>query len=237
MREIQCTEVWGGVAPCDVSVQLAGIRGEVWARPWRGHAEGGDIHFLSVCGMSILSKIVLADVSGHGAESAEVSRIIHRALGANVGAHDNTAMLGQVNAAFLDQHRGDFRFTTMVSMILDTRDRKLVYAYAGHPAILRGRDGRFSRLLPEDGPRGGVPIGVLPGTEYQQHTAQLEKGDVLVVYSDAFIEARVGGEMIGEEGLAELLESAGSMKPPVLKRHILATLGDALDDDASLLVL
>ncbi|MHC4937387.1 MAG: PP2C family protein-serine/threonine phosphatase [Planctomycetota bacterium] len=237
MREVQCTEVWGGVEPCDVSVMLAGVRGEVWSRPWRGHAEGGDIHFLSVCGMSILSKIVLADVSGHGAESAQVSRIIHEALNENVGAHDNSAMLGQVNASFIDRREGEFRFTTMVSMILDTRDRSLVYAYAGHPAILRGRDGKFEPLVPEDGPVGGIPIGVLPGTSYEQHTAHLEKGDVLVVYTDAFTEVRQDGEMLGERGLAELLESAGSMKPPVLKERVLSALADDLDDDASLLVL
>ena len=78
---------------------------------------------------------------------------------------------------------------------------------------------------------------MLPGTHYEQHTAQLEKGDILVVYSDAFIEARVDGEMIGEQGLADLLESARSMKPPRLKEHLLSRLGDHLDDDASLLVL
>lgn len=237
MHEVQCTEIWGGIEPCDVSVKLAGARGEVWSRPWGGDAEGGDIHFLSVCGMSILSKIVLADVSGHGAEIAHASRVIHRALNENVGAHDNSAMLSSVNAAFLDRHQGEFRFSTMVSMILDTRDRSLVYAYAGHPAILRGRDGVFRRLLPEDGPRGGVPIGVLPGTAYQQHTAQLEKGDVLVIYTDAFTEARLNGEMLGEEGLAELLGATGSMEPPALKERVIETLGESLDDDASLLVL
>jgi len=237
MRDIQCTEVWGGTTECDVSVKLAGLRGEVWARPWRGDARGGDIHFLSVCGMSILSKVVLADVSGHGAESAEVSSIIHTALGENIGAHDNSAMLGQVNAAFLDRHEGPFRFTTMVSMILDTRTRRLVYAYAGHPAILRGRAGQFSKLVPEDGRRGGVPLGVLPGTEYFQHEAQLEPGDVLVVYTDAFVEAHVDGAMLGEEGLAQVLETAESMKPPRLKERVLDVLGETLDDDASLLVL
>ena len=135
---IQCTEVWGGAGECDVSVKLAGLRGECFSRPYRGAAEGGDIHFLSVCGLSILSKVVLADVSGHGAETADVSRCIHDALLASIGAHDNSTMLQQVNEAFLARpQQGDgVRFTTMVSMILDSRDRSLVYAYAGHPSVL-----------------------------------------------------------------------------------------------------
>ncbi|MEM8885444.1 MAG: PP2C family protein-serine/threonine phosphatase [Planctomycetota bacterium] len=238
MRTIQCTEVWGGTRDCDVSVKLAGMRGEVYSAPWHGDRDGGDIHFLSVCGMSILSKIVVADVSGHGAETSAVSHAIHDALVESIGAHDNTAMLGQVNESFLARQGDDFRFTTMVSMIFDTQDRSLVYAYAGHPAILRGRGGRFRRILPEEGPRGGVPLGISGGIDYAQHRAQLEVGDVIVVYTDAFSEARDGaGEMLGERGLARLLESAPSMEPPDLKAHVLGSLEGRIDDDASLVIL
>jgi len=240
MRQIQCTEVWGGTCASDVSVKLAGIRGECFARPFSGDAEGGDIHFLSVCGMNILSKVVLADVSGHGAESASVSRIIHDALVESIGAHDNSSMLEHVNAAFLERRTGDFRFTTMVSLIFDSRDLSLVYAYAGHPAILRGnrRTGRFRRLLPDAGERGGMPLGVLPGTQYEQHSVQLEPGDVLVLYSDAFSEAPAGeGGFLGERGLARLLEGAPSFDPPDLKQHLLNYVGTELNDDATLIIL
>lgn len=240
MREIQCTEVWGGVDSCDVSVKLAGVRGECYSRVFEGAKEGGDIHFLSVCGMSILSKIVLADVSGHGAETAEVSHIIHEALIENIGAHDNSSMLAKVNEAFLERRHGAFKFTTMVSLIIDSRDRSLVYAYAGHPSILRGsrETGRFDPLTPEGEERGGMPLGVLPGTEYRQHFVQLDAGDVLAIYTDAFSEARTaGGDLLGEDGLARLLEGAGAMEPAVIKDHVLETLGPDRDDDASLILL
>ena len=239
MREIQCTEVWGGRTECDVSVKLAGVRGECWSRPYAGDEAGGDIHFLSVCGVSILSKIVLADVSGHGEEAAAVSQIIHDALIANIGAHDNSSMLEQVNAAFLERRTGDFRFSTMVSLILDSRDRSLVYAYAGHPAILRGNreTGRFQRLLPDDGPRGGIPIGILPDSHYEQHAVDLVVGDILVLYTDAFTEARrEGGEMLGEEGLVALIERSPSLDPDRIKAHLLESLEGMIDDDATLIV-
>jgi hypothetical protein len=48
MREILCSEVWGGSGPCDVSVKLAGVRGECWSRVYQGGAAGGDIHSLVV---------------------------------------------------------------------------------------------------------------------------------------------------------------------------------------------
>ena len=240
MREIQCTEVWGGTGSSDVSVKLAGVRGECYSKPHEGDDNGGDIHFLSVCGISILSKVVIADVSGHGAESAEVSQIIHDALIENIGAHDNSSMLAQVNQVFLERRVGDFRFTTMVSLIFDSRDRSLVYAYAGHPSILRGHrsSGRFHQLVPDQGPRGGIPIGVLPNTEYEQHAVDLAVGDILVLYSDAFSEARdEAGEMLGEAGLVSLLEESASMDPDLLKTHLLESMSGGIDDDATLIIL
>lgn len=240
MREIQCTEVWGGTTASDVSVKLAGIRGECYSVPYKGSKAGGDIHFLSVCGISILSKVVLADVSGHGDESAAVSKIIHDALKDNIGAHDNSSMLEQVNAAFIERHTGAFKFTTMASLIFDSRDRSLVYAYAGHPSMLRGNrgTGKFHALEPDDGQRAGFPLGVLPGTQYEQHFVQLEQGDVLVLYSDAFIEAPGDdGGLLGEEGLARVLEGADSMEPWALKQAILDHVGPDLNDDATLIIL
>jgi serine phosphatase RsbU (regulator of sigma subunit) len=238
--DISCTEVWGGTGESDVSVQLAGVRGECYSRPFDSGASGGDIHFLSVCGVSMLSKIVLADVSGHGEETSEVSGIIHAALVENINANDNSIMLEQVNRAFLERRTGGFKFTTMVSLIIDNRDRTLVYAYAGHPSILRGEaaTGRFRQITPETGPRGGVPLGVLADEQYEQHFVQLEKGDVLVIYTDAFTEVRTPeGGFLGEEGLAQLLESANTMRPDELKEHVLNAVGDRFNDDASLIVL
>jgi len=240
MREIVCSEVWGGSGPCDVSVKLAGVRGECWSRVYEGGAAGGDIHFLSVCGMSILTKAVLADVSGHGAESAEVARIIHDALQESIGAHDNSTMLSCVNEAFLKRRKGAFKFTTMVATIIDSRDRSLVYAYAGHPSILRGSNGKFEPVRPASGAPPGIPLGILgsESLQYEQHRAQLAKGDVLVLHTDAFTEAKTpSGELLGEEGLIRLLEGAGTMQPAELKEHVLKELGVDLADDASLVVL
>ncbi len=241
MQQIECTEVWGGIGACEVSVQLAGVRGECWSRPYDGEEqEGGDIHFLSVCGINRLSKVVLADVSGHGRQVAAVSRMIHDALVESIGAHDNSTMLRHVNELFLRRRTGEFTFTTMVALIIDRADRSLVYAYAGHPSILRGspRTGRFTPIRPEGEGGVGMPLGIVAGSEYSEHRVQLEQGDVLAVYTDAFIEARrEDGGLLGQHGLARLLEEAGSMHPAELKDHVLASLGREYEDDASLVIL
>ena len=114
------------------------------------------------------------------------------------------------------------------------------YAYAGHPAILHAcRDtGRYERIRPLNRPRGNLPLGVLPDTLYTQHLAQLEPGDILIVYTDAFIEVKgEDGEMIGEAGLIRVLEGAATMDTAKVARHIVETLGTHFDDDATLVVL
>ncbi len=221
-------------------MKLAGVRGECFSQTYENSESGGDIHFLSVCGVSELSKVVIADVSGHGAATAAASAVIHNALAESIGARDNMQMLSEVNKAFLASDLGDvFHFTTMASLIIESRDRGMVYAYAGHPALLRGdaATGKFVAIEPEDERRGGIPLGILEGTAYQQHFIQLEQGDVIVAYTDAFSEARADdGSFLGEAGLARLLEGASSMAPDVLKTHVLESLDGRLDDDASLLI-
>jgi phosphoserine phosphatase RsbU/P len=85
-----------------------------------------------------------------------------------------------------------------------------------------------------------MPLGIIrgEGLRYEQHRAQLAEGDVLVLHTDAFTEARAAdGELLGEDGLIRLLEGAGTMQPSELKEHVLRELGEDLADDASLVVL
>ena len=179
------------------------MRGECFSQTYEGSESGGDIHFLSVCGVNELSKLVIADVSGHGAATSAASAVIHDALAASVQARDNTQMLRHVNEAFLASDRTEaFHFTTMASLIIDSATRGMVYAYAGHPSLLRGdaQTGKFAAIVPEESRRGGIPLGILEGTQYQQHFLQLEEGDVIVAYTDAFTEAPKPGRGTARRG-------------------------------------
>lgn len=239
-RQIACNEVWGGIGLSDEDVSLAGMRGVCWSRPFEGDARGGDIHFLSVCGSNILSKAVLADVSGHGGAAAVAGEVLHHALVENMNEADNVGLLRATNTRLLEHQGDEVRFSTMVVTSFDARDGSLVYAYAGHPAILRRSDGAaaFQPLLPPSGPRGGVPVGVLTEVAYHEHRATLSQGDVLVLYSDAFTEARgADGSMLGEDGLARLLEQSADGSPRGLAEHVVSSVRDDLADDATLIVL
>jgi serine phosphatase RsbU (regulator of sigma subunit) len=221
-------------------VRLAGGEALCWSAPVAGGEAGGDIYFLSVCGHDILSKVVVADVSGHGEPVAEAARIVHQAVADHRNELDNAGMLAQVNRDFLARHTGQFRFTTIAAAILDSRDRSLVYAYGGHPAILHGRaaTGRFAPLESEDSAVRGIPLGVMPDAAYSEARVSLGAGDLLVLYTDAFLES--GDDRDAEQGQKRLiatLDRAPSWELAAIKQQVLGHLGDAARDDATLLVL
>ena len=87
-----CGQVRGGTTPVHERVALPGLRGVLYSRPCSG-ASGGDIHYLSVCGSGLLSRVCLADVAGHGEMIAAVGNEIHAHLLRSVDVIDERKVL------------------------------------------------------------------------------------------------------------------------------------------------
>ena len=80
-RHLACAETWTSNKRTESLVELPGLTAWVDSLPvGPGHA-GGDVHYVSVCPSCIVSRIALADVSGHGqaffysAGNAETNRM------------------------------------------------------------------------------------------------------------------------------------------------------------------
>ncbi len=59
-----------------------------------------------------------------------------------------------------------------------------------------------------------LPLGIIESTNYYQFAVRLEQGDLVLVYSDAAIEARNSrGEQLGEDGLLERLHHLDPNQP------------------------
>ena len=83
------------------------------------------------------------------------------------------------------QHKPHEKYATGLLVCLRPRDGTFTYCNAGHnPAILIRDDGRVERLGAT-----GKPIGLVPGAEYEQRELELAAGDILVLYTDGFVEA------------------------------------------------
>jgi serine phosphatase RsbU (regulator of sigma subunit) len=77
------------------------------------------------------------------------------------------------------------RFATAFLAALDPSTHRVRYANAGHnPALLMRRAGATEWLGST-----GIPLGLLPGAEYEVDEVTLEPGDLLVLYTDGIVEA------------------------------------------------
>src|SRR5689334_19327112 len=77
---LACTEVWGGNRKVIRSVKLPSLVAWVASAPVDDGEGGGDLHFLSVCDFDLLSRIALADVSGHGRDVNAVTQTLHKLM-------------------------------------------------------------------------------------------------------------------------------------------------------------
>ena len=79
----------------------------------------------------------------------------------------------------------------------------MTYINGGHNApILVRTTGEVTRL-----DIGGFPVGITPDGNYREGWAQMEKGDVLVIYSDGASECLdEQGEEFGEARMIEIIQ-------------------------------
>ena len=246
-RAMQCMEIFGGSSAREERVSTPGLDAWIFSAPFEGAADGGDVHYLSLCGGGVITRLILADVSGHGHEVAEVASSLRSIMRKNINSKSQTRLVRALNRQFgeLAQLR---RFATaVVATYLATR-KTLTICNAGHPRplIYHAESKTWAVLTPEvvSAGAGNLPLGIDGETPYEQFAVTLGKGDLAVVYTDALTEARESddGPLLGEEGLLALARALPTDDPAEVGRGLLAAVarhrGDRPDDDdASLVVL
>jgi serine phosphatase RsbU (regulator of sigma subunit) len=210
-------EVWGGNLRIEKHVQVPGL--DVWlaSRPLGDDQAGGDVYYVSSCAAGRLTRILLADVSGHGEQVACIAGQLRDLMRKNIEVADHRRLVIDMNRQFeAGTQAGTFATAVVVSFFAPTRS--LLVCNAGHPAPLvyrrlADRWEYLDRLAAEvQSPRtryAGLPLGILPHSDYEQRKVRLDRGDAVLCYTDAFIEAqRPDGSFLGTEGLLELVAAA-----------------------------
>jgi sigma-B regulation protein RsbU (phosphoserine phosphatase) len=116
----------------------------------------------------------------------------------------------------------------------------MTFSNAGHNyPFVACRDGR--ELLLE---RGGLVLGVLEASDYEEEALNLQSGDRVVLYTDGITEAvDPSGELFGEDRLHDAIRAAPhDLSARQTADHIFATLqtfqaGEEARDDITLMVL
>ncbi|HVS35168.1 MAG TPA: SpoIIE family protein phosphatase [Gemmataceae bacterium] len=132
--------------------------------------------------------VALGDVSGKGVPAALLmARLSAAARFALAAEKDVGTAMRRLNAA-LTQTGAEDRFVTFAAAILDLKTYGLTLVNAGHMPPLRRRAGNSG--VEEVGDAiVGLPLGVMD-KPYEQMTFPLERGDVLLFYTDGVSEAR-----------------------------------------------
>ena len=115
----------------------------------------------------------------------------------------------------------------------DDRPGRLRLANAGHlPPALRAPDGSVELIAADP----SLLVGAALGTDRQTFEVAVERGSVLVLYTDGLVEHR--GRNL-EDGLRALQDALASAPGDAqgISEHLLAELAGDLEDDVALLVL
>ena len=216
--------------------ELPGYETGLLYAPAANEATGGDVYGAwSVGGNSSRNIAVLVgDVAGKGVETAALSAMVRFFIEAR--SWDTlcpASILHQANSMLLGRLPRD-TFVTAFLGILSADS--LRYSNAGHLPPLHVRDGSVSPL---DG--HGLPLGVLEHHNYSSSELRLEPDDLVFAHTDGLIEARRGGELYGEERLAELVAAGARTQSPMeLVRTVheeVTAWADGIADDAVALAL
>ncbi len=184
--------------------------------------------------------ILLADVSGHGTPAAVLMAVLHALAHQFPGAPEPASrVLTYINEQLCTRYTDGGTFVTAIYGVYDDKTREFRFASAGHnPPLLIRKSGGGVDLL-----RGtGLPLGIVPDTDFGDDAVTLAPGDQLVLYTDGITETRgvSGPAMFGEDGLAAAARRGTGSPAEVLGQVLdeLATFsgGAAQVDDRTLIL-
>lgn len=215
---------------------IEGFRLRAFSKPTR--YVGGDFYDFIAADESAFTG-VLADVSGKGVAASLLSSMtlgcLEMQLRAGLGASES---LNRINK-FLCERSATSRFVTMFVFTLDCSGVGTM-VNAGHNPVYVYRSA--TRDIEEIGSNCMI-VGALAFANYETAPLKLERGDVMVVYSDGLTEAEnPAGEMLGEQLVKEIICRDASLGAEALEHSLLEaihnfTRGRSQTDDITLMIV
>ena len=140
--------------------------------------------------------ISIADVAGKGIPASLIMAAFRASLIAEIRNNYAIRMIcKKVNSLIYESVERE-NYVTAVYGVLDSKNDIFTFANCGHnqPIMLR-RDGRIEFLK-----EGGMALGIVPDTTYEERPIFLQSGDMILFYTDGVTEAyNEKGEQFGTE--------------------------------------
>ena len=259
-------EIWGGNEPVDTALSVPGLDIWVYSKPYGGSVQGGDIHYVSLCGAGNIARLAIADVSGHGEQVSKAAIALRSLMRKNINTLDQSRFARALNESFQMYEPSDStgHYATALLATYWAPTDHLLLVNAGHPRPLMycarerswfevdaetagNSNGRVTRERAEAGDQGelpsNLPIGMLDPTAYTQIAVKLEPGDLILIVTDGVTESRApGGSELGSSGLLEMVRTISIDAPgeflATLRERLRVYTGDAAAiDDVTMAIL
>src|SRR5580704_856617 len=131
-RHMQCMEVWGGSQLTAQAVEFGGLDTWVYSKPYGKAHAGGDVYYASSCATGRISRLLLADVAGHGNAVAATAADLRVLMRRFVNRLDQTEFVRLLNQQFSALPRTGAFATAIVTTFFEP-SRRLTVCNAGHP--------------------------------------------------------------------------------------------------------
>ncbi len=184
--------------------------------------------------------LAVGDAMGKGIPGAFImlsTRAVFRML-AKANAAPEIAMR-QLNICLTPELIKQGMFISLFYGVYNGNNQTLQYAAAGHnPPLLFRTSQRKLQILKEK----GMVIGGVENAEYQSDLIKMEKGDILIIYTDGLTEAKnLNNKQLGVDGVVESILNYSAYDAEGICNSLVHTLmkhcNYKLQDDASFIVL
>src|ERR1043166_9313124 len=117
-----CMEVWGGNQVTAQGVEFGGLDAWVYSKPFGQAHSGGDVYYASSCATGRITRLLLADVAGHGMSVAATAADLRLLMRRFVNRLDQAEFVRSINRHFAELSRqSDFATAVVTTFFAPTR--------------------------------------------------------------------------------------------------------------------
>src|SRR5450631_3059980 len=125
-QQMTCMEVWGGSQLTTRRVEMGGLDAWVYSKPFGEAQRGGDVYYASSCATGRISRLLLADVAGHGNSVASIAADLRTLMRRFVNRLDQAEFVRLPNQQFTALSKDGAFATAIVATFFEPSRRMTV---------------------------------------------------------------------------------------------------------------
>ena len=133
--------------------------------------------------------VAIGDVAGKSIPASLLMTMARSLIRAESLRHNSPKEVISRTNDLIAQDEVSDRYVTILYLLLDRSGKKLIFSLGGHVPLLLYRKRLDST---ESIDLEGIPVGLVEGSPYEDKEITLEKGDVVVLYTDGVLDALNG---------------------------------------------